>query len=112
MAQQNDRKYIGSGKKVGNYDLINVSICVSDIPKDEIREYKGKKYLNITVGAKRAPDQFGKTHSVWINDFKPDKSKAKGQNEEQNQAEFNNFGTAPETVEYPAEEINPDDIPF
>ncbi len=107
MAQQKDRNFVGSGKKVANYDMVNITLCVTDIPKAEIYEYNGKKYLNLTIGAKRdGADQYGKTHSIWINDFKPDKTKAKGQDVEKNQAELNSYDQTAQ------EEINPNDIPF
>jgi hypothetical protein len=49
-------------------DLINISICLSDIPKDKIKQGKnGKKYLNITVARRREPDQYEQTHTVYVN---------------------------------------------
>jgi hypothetical protein len=66
------RIYLGNAKKNDEYDLINGSICLSDIPKEFINEYQGKKYLPITIGSKKEIDQYGKTHSIWINEYKPD----------------------------------------
>lgn len=41
------------------------SICLSDIPKELITTGKnGKKYLNIEVGERRQPSQYGATHYV------------------------------------------------
>ena len=38
-------------------DLINMSICVSDIPKSKIKQAEnGKKYMNITVAKRRESD--------------------------------------------------------
>ena len=106
--EQKPRVYCGSGKKVQKYDMVNLTLCVSDIPKAEIYEYNGKKYLNLTVAAKRdGADQYGKTHSLWINDFKPDKTKAKDQNVQKSQEEINSFDL-PEA----SGEIDPNDIPF
>jgi hypothetical protein len=70
MAQ--DKIYIGSGIEKFEGNLIEVSLCISDIPKEWIFEYQGKKYLKIKVQKKREPDQYGKTHSVEINTFKPE----------------------------------------
>lgn len=41
-------------------DLINVSLCVSDIPRDKIFVAEnGKKYISICVSELRQPDQYG-----------------------------------------------------
>lgn len=72
----NDRKFVGKGKKVGNYDLINISIAKSKL-EGNWYEYKGEHYIKLTVGALKDTDQYGKTHSVWIDDYKPDATKAK-----------------------------------
>lgn len=34
------------------------SICLSDIPKELIKEFNGKKYLNISISAMREPKTF------------------------------------------------------
>lgn len=47
--------------------------------KEHIYDYNGKKYVNLTVGARKEPDQFGKTHYVKINTFKPEEKKAKSE---------------------------------
>ena len=47
--------------------LINLSICLSDIPKERIKQANnGKKYLSLTVQDLREVDQYGNTHSVYI----------------------------------------------
>ena len=65
--------YVGSGKETSNKDIINFSICLSDLPQEFFNEYKGKKYINLTMKKKREADQFGKTHSISINTWKPEK---------------------------------------
>ena len=67
-----DKKYCGSGKEFGKYGDINVTINLSDITKDMITEYEGKKYLRVVVSKKREKDKFGKTHSVYLNEWKPE----------------------------------------
>lgn len=64
------RNYVGRGKKAGNYDLVNFSISESKA-KDFWFEYNGERYLKLTIGALKNPDNYGKTHSVWIDDYKP-----------------------------------------
>lgn len=67
-----EKIYVGSGKEFGQYGDINISINLSDLPKEFINEYKGKKYINLTVSKKREKDEFGKTHAVTVNTWKPD----------------------------------------
>lgn len=42
-------------------------ICLSDIPKELIKTgSNGKKYLDIYIGAKRQPSQYGHTHYIKV----------------------------------------------
>lgn len=68
----NKRTFVGGGKKAEKFDIVNFSVCLSDIDKSHIFEYNGKKYVKLSVGAKREVDQYGKTHAVWIDDYKPE----------------------------------------
>jgi len=77
MKTMADKNYVGSGRKNDQYDLINFSVCLSDIPGDDVFEYNGKKYVKLTIGSKKdGVDQYGKSHSVWVNDYKPDTESA------------------------------------
>jgi hypothetical protein len=67
---QEERKYVGRGKKAGNFDLVNFSISESKV-KENWFEYNGERYLKLTIGALKNPDNYGKTHSVWIDNYKP-----------------------------------------
>ena len=55
--------------------LINVSICLSDIPKERIKtsEKNGKKYLSIVVADKRETDQYGNDTTVYISQSKEER---------------------------------------
>lgn len=51
--------------------LINLSICLSDIPKEAIKQStNGKKYLSLTVQDLRETDEYGNTHSVSVTQTK------------------------------------------
>jgi hypothetical protein len=72
---ENKRQFVGDGKQVQGYPLVNFSVCLSDLPADAVYEGKnsGKKYINLTIGQRKdGEDQYGKTHSVWVDDFKPE----------------------------------------
>jgi hypothetical protein len=49
-----------------------VSVCLTDLPKEWIFEYNNKKYVKLLVQKKREVDQYGKTHYVAIDTFKPE----------------------------------------
>lgn len=54
--------------------LINVSICLSDIPKDKITEGKnGKKYCNVVIAERQNTDNYGKTHTVFMSQTKEER---------------------------------------
>lgn len=51
--------------------LTNISICLSDIP-DYARKQanNGKWYCNLTIADRKEPDQYGNTHTVYVNKTK------------------------------------------
>lgn len=96
-------------------DLINLSICLSDIPKEKIKKgNNGKSYANITVARRREPDQYGNTHSVFMGQLKEEREagaariyigNGKGFDFNQSAASPPNAHPAPTTQE-------PDDLPW
>lgn len=66
-----EKIFCGSGKEFGQYGAVNLSICLSDLPKEHITEYNGKKYIKLVLNKKREVDKYGKTHSVEVNTWKP-----------------------------------------
>lgn len=98
-------------------DLINASICLSDIPKDKITTSptNGKKYLNICIARRQAPDSFGNTHSMYV---------SQSQEERQAKTPKNYIGSGKEWSQTPQQSsapVNPfaagnppvdDDLPF
>lgn len=91
---------------VGQFKTIAISVCLSDVMGDAF-EYNGKSYVKLMVGEMRQKDERGKTHTVWIDDFKPESQRERVPQsyEEQQAQEDASAGSA-------EEEINPDDIPF
>ena len=65
--------YCGSGIEKFDGNLIEITVCLSDLPKEHIFEYNNKKYIKLKVQKKREIDKFGKTHSVEVNTWKPEK---------------------------------------
>lgn len=62
------KKYIGSGKKNDKFDIVYTRLYVDkfqDLLKTDAKS--GRKYLDINVGSRREPDQYGYTHGIWVN---------------------------------------------
>jgi len=70
-----EKIYVGSGKGKFDGNLVECSICLTDLPKEFIYEYQGKKYINLKVQKKKEIDKFGKSHSILVNTYKPEKQK-------------------------------------
>jgi hypothetical protein len=68
-----EKVFCGSGKEKFNGNLIEVTLCVSDLPKDKIFEYNGRKYIKLKVQKMREPKDNGKTHFVEVDMFVPQK---------------------------------------
>ena len=65
--------FCGDGKEFGQYGSIKVSVCLSDLPKEFIKQAKnGKKYISLVLNKKREADQYGKTHYLEVDTWKPD----------------------------------------
>ena len=61
------KTYIGSGKQHTEYKgVITVSIEVDKAEQFFFKADNGKRYLRFDVAEKKAPDQYGKTHSVSV----------------------------------------------
>lgn len=66
-----DKKYVGTGRQAPNgLEIVNISIAESKV-KDFWNEYNGERYLRLGVSKKREADQYGKTHSVYIDEYQP-----------------------------------------
>lgn len=70
MAEQ--KIYVGKGKKQGQFNQLRLNICLSDIPKEHMTEFKGKKYVNLDISEMRNADDKGNTHTVTVNTWKPE----------------------------------------
>jgi len=49
-------------------ELVNVSICLSDIPKESMKQgnTNGKWYINLVVAKMKKMSQYGDTHTVYV----------------------------------------------
>jgi hypothetical protein len=54
--------------------LINISICLSDIPKDKIKEAaNGKKYINLCLASRKETGKYGETHTLFVSQTKDER---------------------------------------
>jgi len=74
-AMAEDRVYIGNGVKK-NDAWLKSSFCLSDIPKEHMFEYKGKKYIKVDINIKDEVDQYGKDVSITVDTWKPKEQQA------------------------------------
>ena len=63
---------VGQVKFDDGGSIINMTVHLDKIG-EHVYEYEGKKYVNLTIGAnKGGANEYGKTHYVAIDTFKPD----------------------------------------
>ena len=55
--------------------LISISVCLSDLPKDKIQtsEKNGKKYINLIVDERKEVSKFGETHTAFLSQSKEER---------------------------------------
>jgi len=71
MSDQKPRNFVGNGTQSGEY-YINISLKESAL-KPHFYDYNGERYVRLTVGKLREANEWGKTHSVWVNDYQANK---------------------------------------
>jgi hypothetical protein len=55
--------------------LINISICLSDLPKDKIKQAaNGKKYINLVCASRKETGKYGETHTVYVSQMKEERA--------------------------------------
>lgn len=60
-----ERQYVGKGKVIGKFGDIKIGIKATDLKPNE------KGYVNLIVSEMRKPDDWGNTHTVYVDDFVP-----------------------------------------
>ena len=60
-----NKVYVGKGKKFGQYGNISIGVRYSELTPNE------GGYVNLIVSELREPDKYGKTHTVYLDDYKP-----------------------------------------
>ena len=75
-----DKIFCGSAKQT-QYS-VKINVCLSDIPAEFITTgNNGKQYARLELKERKSVDQYGNTHSLSVDTWKPDGShKPKGNN--------------------------------
>jgi hypothetical protein len=72
-----EKIYVGRGKKSDRFDIVSIDICLTDLPKEHIKKgNNGKSYIKLNVSAKREVDDYGNTHTVTVDTWKPTQGNA------------------------------------
>ena len=104
-----ERVYCGSGKEKFDGNLVEISLCVSDLPKGRIFEFDGKKYIKLKVVKKREIDQYGKSHYVEVDMFEPQQ---KEQSFTKQEAAMPNYEQRKDEAYQQNVPLPKDDLPF
>jgi hypothetical protein len=64
--------YLGNGKQSKHPKIVNATISFDKLKEEYWSEYEGKKYLKISIIQRDEPDNYGKTHSIQLNNWTPD----------------------------------------
>ena len=95
MSERQKPIYIGNGVKQ-NDNWLKSSFCLTDIPKEHMFEYNGKKYIKVNININDAQDKYGKDVSITVDTWKPDPNKK----------------AAPKAAPVEMADIEEDELPF
>lgn len=95
--------------------IINLSVCLTDLPKGKIKlAENGKKYISLTIRDLQTIDAYGNTHTLFVSQTKEERE-AKANRTYVGRGKEVVFRAATPTIEdvesLPAAE-NLDDLPF
>tara|TARA_R110001592_G_scaffold142636_1_gene364809 strand:- start:850 stop:1155 length:306 start_codon:yes stop_codon:yes gene_type:complete len=78
MEKEEEIYVSGGGKEMFDGNVVNFALDLSKVQdaKEWWYEMNGKKYLNLKVCKKREVDQYGKSHRILVNTWKPEKPQA------------------------------------
>tara|TARA_R110002012_G_scaffold210912_1_gene381663 strand:- start:1009 stop:1275 length:267 start_codon:yes stop_codon:yes gene_type:complete len=75
-----DRIYVGNGVEKFDGDMVEFSLNLTKLGKeatDHMFEYNGEKFIKLKVAKMKEANEYGKTHYVEVNTFKPEAKKEK-----------------------------------
>ena len=70
-----EKIFCGSGKEFGQYGSVGLNVCLSDLPKEFIKEYEGKKYIKLNLHKMKTPKE-KQSHYLEVNTWKPEQKQS------------------------------------
>ena len=75
MEQKEKKVYLSNLKTIGQTQGVKGRIYADKVQDHWQTDDKGRKYLPFAIWPNREPDQFGNTHAMTLDTWKPDPSK-------------------------------------
>ena len=69
-----DKIYVGNGVEKFDGDMVEFSLNLTKLGKeatDHMFEYNGEKFIKLKVAKMKETNEYGKTHYVEVNTYKP-----------------------------------------
>ena len=79
MENKTEKIYVGGGKEKFEGNMVQISVCLTDLPKEHVFEFDGKKYIKLNVVKKKEVDQYGKSHYIEVDTWRPNVGEQKTQ---------------------------------
>ena len=76
---KSEKIYVGNGTEKFDGGIVQFSLNLTKLGKDageHMFDYNGDKFIKLKVVKKREADEYGKTHYVEVDTFKPEPKKA------------------------------------
>jgi len=75
-----DRIYVGNGVEKFDGDMVEFSLNLSKLKNEatsHMFEYNGDKFIKLKVAKMKSTNDYGKTHYVEVNTYKPETKEKK-----------------------------------
>lgn len=70
MSDKEETIYVGSGKEIGRYGDVSLTIFLDSIPTQHLQNYNGKQFIKLIVSKRKTPSEKGATHTIKINTYR------------------------------------------
>ena len=110
-----NKTYVGGATaKTGNFgEWFKISFNKTDL-EEMFANLNEKGYINLNMQKRREPSQYGQTHSLVIDDWKPDPNYQRGEQQQTSHQEYQQQAQQQTAPQMPIiDDVNdPEDCPF
>lgn len=78
MSDKEETIYVGSGKEIGRYGDVSLTIFLDSIPTQHLQTYNGKQFIKLIVSKRKTPSEKGATHTIKINTYRKEENNSGG----------------------------------